>query len=88
MNLQTPNPYISLEEADKLTREVHPLPNDIQQLLEVNSLEKEYQKRPAYQKNDYIRWITQAKREETRQKRINQMLDELTSGDRYMKMNY
>jgi hypothetical protein len=42
----------------------------------------------SYQQNDYIGWITRAKRDSTRQQRIDQMLDELTRGDAYMKMAY
>ncbi|HBD01417.1 MAG TPA: hypothetical protein DC053_22020, partial [Lachnoclostridium sp.] len=33
-------------------------------------------------------WITRARRPETRRKRIDQMLDELRSGDAYMGMAY
>jgi hypothetical protein len=44
--------------------------------------------RPPYQQNDYIGWITRAKREETRQKRLTQMLEELQSGAAYMGMAY
>jgi hypothetical protein len=47
-----------------------------------------YRARPAYQQNDYIGWITRAKRQATVQKRLSQMLAELESGDRYMKMAY
>jgi uncharacterized protein YdeI (YjbR/CyaY-like superfamily) len=42
--------------------------------------------RPDYQKNDYLGWIAQAKRAETRHKRLDQMLDELKRGDVYMNM--
>ena len=45
-----------------------------------------YLTRPPYQQNDYIGWINSAKRPETQQKRLAQMLEELKSGDRYMKM--
>lgn len=45
-----------------------------------------YRKRPAYQQNDYIGWITRAKQPATRQKRLAQMFDELARGDVYMKM--
>ncbi|MGE5333543.1 MAG: YdeI/OmpD-associated family protein [Nitrososphaerota archaeon] len=38
--------------------------------------------------NDSIGWIARAKRPETRQKRLAQMLDELASGDAYMRMPY
>jgi uncharacterized protein YdeI (YjbR/CyaY-like superfamily) len=47
-----------------------------------------YRSRPPYQQNDYIGWINHAKREETKAKRLNQMLAELTNGDKYMKMPY
>ncbi len=47
-----------------------------------------YRARPDYQQNDYIGWITRAKREETQQRRLQQMLDELRRGDTYMKMTY
>jgi len=45
-----------------------------------------YQSRPAYQQNDYIGWINRAKRQETKEKRLHQMLDELEQGDVYMRM--
>ncbi|MEK7612357.1 MAG: YdeI/OmpD-associated family protein [Patescibacteria group bacterium] len=47
-----------------------------------------YNARPPYQQNDYIGWIMQPKRDETKLKRLQQMLDELKKGDRYMKMSY
>jgi uncharacterized protein YdeI (YjbR/CyaY-like superfamily) len=47
-----------------------------------------YRSRPAYQQNDYVGWITRAKLPATRQKRIQQMLDELESGGVYMKMSW
>ena len=64
------------------------MPDFIEKLLHRHNLMKEYRDRPAYQQNDYIGWITRAKRPETVEKRLNQMLDELESGDRYMKMAY
>jgi len=47
-----------------------------------------YTERPAYQQNDYVGWISRAKREETRKKRLQQMLDELEKGGVYMKMKH
>ena len=41
-----------------------------------------------YQQNDYIGWITRAKRPETRQKRLDQMLAELQTGGVYMRMTW
>jgi Bacteriocin-protection, YdeI or OmpD-Associated len=49
---------------------------------------REYLQRPAYQQNDYIGWITRVKLPATRQKRLEQMLDELFRRDVYMKMAY
>ncbi len=47
-----------------------------------------YYERPPYQRNDYNSWITRAKREETRLKRLYQMIDELIDGRLYIKMKY
>ncbi len=71
-----------------LKRPRHPMPRFVRNALETESLMEKYRQRPPYQQNDYIGWITSAKREETKQKRLNQMLDELRKGDRYMKMKY
>ncbi len=69
-----------------LTRETNPMPEDIAQRLEEAGLQNAYAERPAYQRNDYLGWIARAKRPETREKRIVQMLDELKGGQLYMKM--
>ena len=64
------------------------MPEFIERALEAAGLEDEYAARPPYQRNDYIGWITRAKREDTRAKRLAQMLDELRQGDVYMKMDW
>ncbi len=69
-------------------RERHPMPDFVLKALRKTNLFDAYEARPPYQQNDYIGWITQAKREETREVRLAQMLDELAQGDRYMKMPY
>ncbi len=69
-----------------LKRQRYPMPDYIREALEIRGLMDAYHARPPYQQNDYIGWITRAKREETQQKRLNQMLDELEKGDVYMKM--
>jgi len=45
-----------------------------------------YHARPPYQRNDYLLWINGAKREGTKAKRLQQMLDELARGGVYMNM--
>ena len=64
------------------------MPEFVRTALESRNLMEEYLRRPAYQQNDYIGWITKAKLPATRQKRLEQMLDELFRGDVYMKMAY
>jgi len=64
------------------------MPDDVAQALSDNGLESRYALRPAYQRNDYIGWIARAKTLATRQKRLDQMLDELRAGDAYMGMEY
>jgi uncharacterized protein YdhG (YjbR/CyaY superfamily) len=64
------------------------MPDFILQALKQSGLFEAYQNRPSYQQNDYIGWINRAAQEATRQKRLDQMLEELRSGDTYMKMAY
>ena len=71
-----------------LKRDLNPMPLFVRKALEENDLVKVFESRPAYQQNDYIGWINRAKRDETKQKRLNQMLDELKKGGVYMKMSH
>ena len=71
-----------------LKRPRYPMPDFIRDALNQRVLMDVYRERPAYQQNDYIGWIMRAKREETVEKRLSQMLDELERGDKYMKMAY
>ncbi len=64
------------------------MPNYIKEALENSGLLNDYRDGPAYQQNDYIGWIDQAKRQETKEKRLSQMLKELESGGVYMKMHH
>ena len=66
----------------------YPMPDFMLQALEASSLMDAYLARPPYQRNDYIGWITRAKRKETQDKRLAQMLDELERGGVYMNMNW
>ena len=68
------------------TRPRDPMPEFFHEALESHGLMEAYRARPPYQQNDYIGWITRAKRPETQEKRLNQMLDELEKGNVYMKM--
>ena len=71
-----------------LSRPIQPMPDFVLEALEEHGLLAAYKSRPPYQQNDYLGWINRAKRPETKEKRLNQMLDELARGDVYMKMAY
>lgn len=64
------------------------MPAFVKDVLLRRGLMEAYRRRPAYQQNDYVGWITRAKRRETQEKRLAQMLNELTRGDKYMNMAY
>ncbi len=69
-------------------RPVQPMPHDVAAALEARDLRDAYEARPFYQRNDYLGWIARAARDETRAKRIAQMLDELAAGGIYMRMDH
>lgn len=64
------------------------MPDNIERRLIDAELLDDYNERPYYQRNDYLGWIGRAKREETREKRIRQMLEELELGGIYMGMDH
>jgi hypothetical protein len=64
------------------------MPAFVLQALQERNLLDAYRSRPAYQRNDYVGWISRAKLATTRERRLAQMLDELTRGDVYMNMRY
>lgn len=71
-----------------LTRKINPMPNFVKKALEKSKQMEQFLARPPYQQNDYLGWIARAKKEETRQKRLDQMIVELKKGNVYMKMDY
>jgi uncharacterized protein YdeI (YjbR/CyaY-like superfamily) len=64
------------------------MPDYFEEALIESGLMDTYRQRPPYQQNDYVGWVSRAKRPETRQRRLQQMLDELRAGDVYMKMKW
>lgn len=67
-------------------RSRYKMPDYIREALNEHGLMDAYRGRPPYQQNDYIGWITRAKLEATKQKRLDQMLEELKGGKMYMNM--
>ena len=66
----------------------HPMPAFVREALIEGGLMGLFRERPPYQQNDYVGWIAGAKREETKRKRLGQMLGELRQGGVYMRMAY
>ena len=64
------------------------MPDDVSNALNRSNMTELYRARPFYQRNDYLAWIVRAVRPDTRQRRIEQMLDELEQGGVYMKMDH
>ncbi|WP_316355364.1 YdeI/OmpD-associated family protein [Devosia sp.] len=64
------------------------MPDFVRDALEERGLRARYDARPPYQRNDYLLWINKVKRDETRQKHLAQMLDELEAGNVYMGMRW
>ena len=71
-----------------MARPTQPMPDDVRAELIDRGLMDDYERRPFYQRNDYLGWIARAKQLETRRRRIEQMLDELDRGGVYMKMDH
>ncbi len=64
------------------------MPSFVKKALKENKLLDAYQNRPPYQQNDYLGWINLAKRKDTKLKRLEEMLEELRNGNKYMKMDW
>ena len=75
-------------DSSRMKRDIYPMPEEIREALEARGVMAAYHARPAYQQNDYVGWITRARLEVTRQKRLNQMFDELEAGGVYMHMKW
>jgi uncharacterized protein YdeI (YjbR/CyaY-like superfamily) len=76
------------KDKSNLKRPQQPMPGFVREALEGRGQMEAYKNRPAYQQNDYLGWINQAKRQETKEKRLRQMLDELEVGGVYMGMEH
>jgi uncharacterized protein YdeI (YjbR/CyaY-like superfamily) len=58
----------------RLKRPKYPMPAFVRRALTERGLLGAYETRPPYQQNDYLGWISRAVRQETKQKRLDQML--------------
>lgn len=58
-----------------------PMPGNVRTALDKRKLMDAYLARPEYQKGDYLKWIALAAGPTEKQKRLDQMLDELEKGN-------
>jgi uncharacterized protein YdeI (YjbR/CyaY-like superfamily) len=79
---------MSEQRPSRLKRPLNEMPNFVRDALIERGLMAAYDGRPPYQRNDYLGWIIRAKRQETKEKRLAQMLAELEDGTKYMKMDW
>ncbi len=76
-------------EGKKVTKTKHPkkeilMPKDFAKVLENNESAKEiFEKLSPSHKREYLEWITSAKREETRENRINKAIEMLSEGKNF-----
>ncbi|WP_191987980.1 DUF1801 domain-containing protein, partial [Lacticaseibacillus baoqingensis] len=61
-----------------------PVPETIAQAMVAAGVTAAYAARPLYQRTDYLNWIALAKQQATQQRRLDQMLAELTAGNVYV----
>ena len=71
-----------------LTRPLNPMPEFVEAALRDRGLRAAFDARPAYQRNDWLGWISGAKRDTTRAARLDKMLAELAQGHGYMGMEW
>ena len=57
-----------------------PMPGNVRGALAKRNLMDAYRDRPQYQQDDYLKWIATAAGPAEKQKRLDQMLDELEKG--------
>ena len=80
--------FYNLSDTIFRMRERLPMPDDVMAVLKNENVLADFRARPAYQQNDYLGWISRAVREETRVKRITQMVNELRKSGVYMNMDH
>jgi hypothetical protein len=76
------------KDYSKLKRPKPSMPGFVKNALKKRGLLETYKKRPAYQQDQYLGWIDEAKIQDLKLKRLNQMLDELEKGGIFMEKEY
>ena len=72
------------KDYSKLKRPRPAMPGFVKETLKKRGLLEAYKKRPVYQQDDYLEWIEEAKIQEMKLERLQQMLGELEKGGIFM----
>lgn len=64
-------------------KQPQPMPGNVRGALQKEKLMDAYLERPAYQKDDYLKWIATAAGAAAKQQRLDQMIEELKNGKLY-----
>jgi len=62
-------------------KSAQPMPGNVKAALSKRTLMDAFHARPDYQQNDYLKWIASAAGPAAKDKRLQQMLDELQLGN-------
>ncbi|MBS1120087.1 MAG: hypothetical protein H6Q90_2315 [Deltaproteobacteria bacterium] len=65
----------------QLNKSAQPMPGNVKTALSKRTLMDTFRARPDYQQNDYLKWIATAAGPAAKEKRLQQMLDELQQGN-------
>ncbi len=69
-----------MSRATQQNKTSQPMPGNIKTALAKRDLLDAFAARPDYQRNEYLKWIAQAAGPAAKDKRLQQMLDEVASG--------
>ena len=72
------------KDYSKLKRPRPAMPGFVKEALKKRGLLDAYKKRPVYQQDDYLEWIEDAKIQEMKLERLQQLVDELVKGGIFM----
>lgn len=76
-----PGDFITVSIKEDLEPRVVDLPSDLKILLEQNSIAWEVYNKLSYtHKKEYVRWVTEAKKQETRENRLQKTIELLEKG--------
>lgn len=84
MTHHDPDQNATSRDVESVESAVLPVPRSVRAMMEVEGVWNAWQARPSSQRDQYLEWIAAAEEPEGNAERIDQMLEELHAGDRFM----